>query len=285
MGALGVWLSHNFKLLLPATVTIVLLAVDGVRSLMKKETTTPVKIYFVLILAMLLEITWGLSSTNQPKVEELRDSMRFQYGENPYLDDKIDVTLKDLASQLGSKHFQARPLNGTLEELLRAVERTVPGDTIDAIDYGIPWSKEFREYQLQNIRAAKRGVAITRVFIIPDETIRNPIAAEDLWNSMKEQINNGIKVKFGTRSRIRDHREYRPEGFVIFNFKRGSPVIMVEVHPYYLILLHPDEPYLLNITWSMEDVSGYQNFFDWLIAVAPQQGLIQDISVNAARPF
>lgn len=278
------WIMEHWEVLVPLLGAALALIFDVVLKLRNKE-LVPIRAYLYVILLVLAAIAFTLASQDRPLIDHVALHLKGEYADgNPYLENLIDSQLGGLKNGLVGKEFSTESLESTFAELNRAMGALNDGDTICAIDYGIPWQKEFKEYQNANIQAALKKVDITRVFIIPQQVLDKPEDKRDLLESMKQQRSQGIKVKFVLEKQLESLSYYRQHdrGMVEFRFKNRGTTLMVEALRYWEAIKR-GEPPTLRVVWKPEEISGEDHYFEWL--VSPTSSGVRDFDPAAAAPF
>lgn len=180
---------------------------------------------------------------------------------NPYLEDRIRTTLQELTKELNEGRFKTRLLNTTATELLRGIENTKKGDSILAVDYGMDWEGlDYSPYLRANLDAAKRGVQITRVFIVSGKPTKR-----GLCHVMKRMHDAGIQVRTAVKEKLNGQREYEASkaARVIFHYGNRHAVLMIESTP--LPELKLGDPYLVMVAWEPRTVEESIHYIDWLM--------------------
>src|SRR5205823_4955102 len=136
-----------------------------------------------VIMVMLGSITVMLlrmhNRGDSDQIDRLADRLIVDHaGRNPFIEDWLRsklAFLKDLEKEeFGTMSFD-------ISDMMVAIRKAERGDEIQAIDYGPGWKPEFERLQSENIEAKRRGVIITRVFIIPEKIAKDPVRAKSLW--------------------------------------------------------------------------------------------------------
>ena len=91
-------------------------------------------------------------------------------------------------------------------ELIRIVKTTQ--SSYHAINYDVfGWNDVLEFLYRTNVAAVKRGIEVTRTFIVSDDTLQNAVMLENLLEIMATQSRDGIKVYYGLhREIIKDAR-------------------------------------------------------------------------------
>ncbi|MBI4400469.1 MAG: hypothetical protein HY581_02415 [Nitrospirae bacterium] len=211
----------------------------------------------------LLLLVSSCTKSIQPQSNDGRPAlelMLMRANGNPYLEDRIKSSLHQMEQELADGLLKTQLVNTTPEELLRGIENTRQGDSIYAVDYGIDWEgTDFNEYLLANLKAADRGVKITRVFIISDKQ-----PPRELCKVMKRQLEAGIAVRIAEKDKLTPYREYQEsrKARIIFQYQNKHSVLMIETIPFPDLKL--GEPYLLDVTWGNQKVDDSKKYVDWL---------------------
>ena len=75
--------------------------------------------------------------------------------------------------------------------------------------YVFGWNDEMEFLYRTNVAAVKRGIEVTRTFIVSEETLHNAAMLENLLAIMATQSRAGIKVYYGL------HRELAKDAWYI----------------------------------------------------------------------
>jgi hypothetical protein len=187
------WIQINWELLIPLCGAVIVTLFEFILKLFQKE-PVPTRAYLFVIMLALAGISLTLIAQDRPEIAHLSSHMKADHADGRhYVEDLIDDTLYPLEESLEKKGFETDSLYATNRELMRAISRCHGGETIWAIDYGLHWKSEFKDYALANADCASKGVRITRIFVIPEQTIKNKPEADDLWDEMQEQSRKGHK--------------------------------------------------------------------------------------------
>jgi hypothetical protein len=275
------WLFIHLELLLPLSVAAVVMLFEVIQKFRQKE-ALPLRAYLAVTLLLLAGIGITMIAQDRPEISHLGAHLKADYADgNSYVEEMIDHILYHLKGSMEKRGFETESLDSTLRELLRAIPRCQRGDSILAIDYGIPWGAEFKAYGTANLNAAERGVAITRVFIVPDVIINVQADADGLWRAMKEQSLKGIKVKFVREAQLTPLQTYQDnaKGMVEFKFG-GKSLLMVEAVPYWEAM-RLNVPPKLDVKWDADAIRDVERYFSWLTGQAD----VKDINPQGPRPF
>jgi len=263
--------------LVTAAILVISIPISGFLLKIKK-TEHALKAYqFFIIIAALVLLIVQIAYPQRPEFRTMVDALGMTYArENPYLKDKINADISRIMDTLDEGHFTTPGSGITREELLRAMQMTKKGDTVWAIDYGIPWRDDFELYHLENVAAAKRGVDITRIFIISENLEQS--AKNVLHDVMKEQKEKNIRVKVAKKERVSKICGYpeSPEGMVLFQYGNYRSILMKEVSPF-SSKGKDNAPgfYKLEVHWSDRMVSKHHEFFHCLLQ---QPEFVQDFN-------
>ena len=174
------WITEHWEILAPLVAAGIAFLFDIVLRIRGKE-LVPIRAYLYVILLLLAAVSFALVSQDRPQIDHLAVHLKMDYTNgNPYLNELIDSNLSRLKNGLSGEEFVTGSLESTLAELNRGMQSLGNGDIIRAIDYGIPWQKEFKDYQAANLVASTKHVAITRIFIIPDLILQDAQKKKDL---------------------------------------------------------------------------------------------------------
>ena len=275
------WLLTNWELVVPLLAAALVLVFDVVYYARGKE--PPLRAYLAVVLIVVGSISITLISQDRPEILHLASHLKLDYASgNPYVEELIDDNLTDLKDSLEKRSFETKSLDSTVEELLRAIKHTEAEDSVNATDYGIPWAREFKDYQQENLKAIDRGVHITRVFIIPASILTDEEKAGALWESIRAQKLKGIDVKFVKEAQLIHYHGYQSHqhGMVEFRFGGKSRLLMIEAVRYWEAIERQEPPRLV-VEWDPQAAKSEDDYFAWLI-LRPE---VADVNPKAARPF
>ena len=200
-----------------------------------------------------------IAPANPAASEPLTDENLKAAQDNPYLKRRLSDAVLQLADDIKQGQFKTRLLNTTSAELMRGIESTGQGDAILAVDYGIDWEgPDFHPYLDANSAAIRRGVTITRVFILSGPP------RGGLCRVMAKQQEAGIHVRIADLEQLKQHQRYTdsPHARVVFKYGSRHAVLMIEVIP--LPQLKINDAYLLKVIWDSPPVEESTNHITWL---------------------
>lgn len=264
---------NNWDLVSLAIVAMLILGYDLFIHIRGKEPPSEHSYLVMILIAIgLLSMHTAREAWKEQSITTLLDHVEERLAkehaaDHPYLKAKIKQDLEELEEAFRKMAFHT---SARQDELTRAMNSTQEGDKVFAIDHGIDWDGDFRNYQIANGKAIKRGVDIQRIFLLPNsdlplQTRKKILAAYE--KTLPEQADNQIKVWVADEEHIDNHKECKfdqyKEGSVLFEYKGKKPVVMFEKK-------RPDEleegeSYPLTVTWDQTEVHERRELFDCLI--------------------
>ena len=145
----------------------------------------------------------------------------------------------------------------TLHELVRLLKSTK--SKYEALNhYVFGWNTTIEYLYRANVETAKRGVVVSRIFIISDSVLTNSDALQALLKIMETQSRDGIKVSYGLRRDLQKDPKYHP--FALMDVGLSDESVFAKVTA---VSLRGPQPAGLQITWDENTVKA-QNPFPYL---------------------
>jgi len=162
-----------------------------------------------------------------------------------YASDKFDEIKRMIASFLRNS-ISARNEEESLYELIRIVKTTQT--SYHAVNYYVfGWNDVLEFLYRTNVAAVKRGIEVTRTFIVSDDTLQNAAMLENLLGIMATQSRDGIKVYYGlNRELIKDAR-YNQYPVIDAGLSDGAVLAQVKA-----VSIYGPQPSYVDITWDKE---------------------------------
>ena len=145
----------------------------------------------------------------------------------------------------------------TLHELVRILKTTK--SKYEALNhYVFGWNTTIDYLYRANVETVKRGVAVSRIFIISDDVLTNTNKLKALVKIMEKQSRDGIKVSYGLKRDVEKDSAYHP--FALMDVGLSDDVVFAKVTA--VSMIEP-QPAGLQITWD-ENIIKQQNPFPYL---------------------
>jgi len=145
----------------------------------------------------------------------------------------------------------------TLHELVRILKTTK--SKYEAINhYAFGWNTTIEYLYRANVETAKKGIEVSRIFIVSDDVLSNRNKLEALIKIMETQNRDGIKVSYGLRRDLEKDSNYHP--FALLDLGLSDDAVLAKVTA---VSLMGPQPAGLQITWDENDIKA-QNPFPYL---------------------
>jgi hypothetical protein len=145
----------------------------------------------------------------------------------------------------------------TLHELVRILKTTK--SKYEALNhYVFGWNTTIDYLYRANVETVKRGVAVSRIFIISDDVLSNTNKLKALNKIMEKQSSDGIKVSYGLKRDVEKDSAYHP--FALMDVGLSDDMVFAKVTA--VSMIEP-QPAGLQITWD-ENIIKQQNPFPYL---------------------
>ena len=257
------WFRRYWEVLVPISLTLALALFELVEHFTASRTEVPPQVFLWLILVFLVSISAQIAKLERPSLEQITiDLVREHSSGNPYVERIIHFYADRLNNLLEAKAFTTTYEGQASAELVRALELCGRGDTVCAISYRIAWTTSFHDYLQATLAAHRRGVAITRVFLIPADWVkpRNSQHCNESkanWEAVKQQARCGIQVKYLKETEMPDTEFFatHDKGMVIFRYGAKNAAVMYDTAP------AEGRPFRLDISWKPETVADQQEYF------------------------
>ena len=173
-----------------------------------------------------------------------------------YAANKLSSIEQDLA---GFEKHQLNTTNEeeTLHELVRILKSTK--SKYEALNHYIfGWNTTIEYLYRANIETARRGVDVSRIFIVSDDVLANGDKLRAMLKVMETQSKDGIRVSYGLRRDLEKDPTYHP--FALMDVGLSDDAVFAKVTA---VSLMGPQPAGLQITWD-ESVIKAQNPFPYL---------------------
>jgi len=155
-----------------------------------------------LLVAYVLNATLRFNDMNRL----LRKRLHFRRGSSSFIE-TMHAHVTDLEKGLENQKLEISNRHQTMAVLLTMIDKA--DKSYEGLNFYIGgWKTEMREFYEANVGAARRGVQVTRYFIIQDEH-DSPEALQQLLDEMREQAISGIEVYFALERDIRTISYFR----------------------------------------------------------------------------
>ena len=162
-----------------------------------------------------------------------------------YAAGKLDE-IKRMIATFPRRSISAKNEEQSLYELIRLVKTTQA--SYHAINYDVfGWNDVMEFLYRTNVAAVKRGIAVSRTFIVSEDTLRNAAMLEKLLEIMATHSSDGIKVYYGLHREIIKDPGYTQN--VIIDAGLSDGVVLAQVKA---VSIYGPQPSYLDITWDKE---------------------------------
>ena len=221
-----------------------------------KRKNTKVQNYFAAILIMMVVLS--LQGSGMTEEKNLLDSIdQFKKSNLPaYAANKLNAIELEL-SGFDKKNVITTNEEETLHELVRILKTTK--SKYEALNhYVFGWNTTIDYLYRANVETVKRGVAVSRIFVISDDVLSNSDKLKALVKIMEKQSKDGIIVSYGLKRDVEKDPAYHP--FALMDVGLSDGVVFAKVTA--VSLIEP-QPAGLQITWD-ENIIKQQNPFPYL---------------------
>jgi hypothetical protein len=274
------WFRRYWEVLIPISLTLALALFELVEHFMAPRAEVPPQVFLWLVLVFLASISAQVAKLERPSLEQVKSDLVREHGSgNPYVERIIHFYADRLNNFLEAEAFTTTYEGQASAELVRGLELCNRGDSVCAISYRIAWTTAFHDYLQATLAAYHRGVAITRVFLIPADWVKprstqycNESKAN--WEAVKLQARCGIKVKYLKETEV-PHTEFfstHDKGMVIFRYGAKNATVMYDTAPV------EGRPFRLDISWKRQKVADQQEYFRRIMDL---KELLHDVPPNA----
>jgi hypothetical protein len=274
------WFRRYWEVLVPISLTLVLALFELVEHFTGPRTEVPPQVFLWLILVFLASVSAQIARLERRSLEQVKSELIREHSSgNPYVERIIHFYADRLNDLLEAKAFTTTYEGQASAELVRALEWCIRGDTVSAISYRIAWTTSFHDYLRATLAAHHRGVAITRVFLIPADWVKprnNQQCNESKanWEAVKQQARCGVQVKYLKETEVPDTEFFATHdiGMVIFRYGAKNATVMYDTAPV------EGRPFRLDISWKPEKVADQQEYFRRIMDL---KELLHDVPANA----
>jgi hypothetical protein len=274
------WVRRYWEVLIPISLTLALALFELVEHFTAPRAEVPPQVFLWLVLVFLASISAQIAKLERRTLDEEIDRLIREYTSgNPYAGQIIRFYAGRINTLLEAKAFTTTYEGQASAELVRAIKECRRGDTVSAISYRIAWTTAFHDYLQETLAAYHRGVAITRVFLIPADWV-NPATMQSCneskanWEAVKLQARCGIKVKYLKETEVPDTEFFaiHDKGTVIFRYGAKNATVMYDTAP------AEGRPFRLDISWKPEKVADQQEYFRRIMEL---KELLHDVPPDA----
>ena len=211
-------------------------------------------------------------------IEQLKKTTLPAYAAN-----KLSAIEQDL-SGFAKHYLNTTNEEETIHELIRMLKSTK--SKYEALNhYVFGWNTTIEYLYRANVETAKRGVVVSRIFIISDSVLTNSDALQALLKIMETQSRDGIKVSYGLRRDLQKDPKYHP--FALMDVGLSDDSVFAKVTA---VSMRGPQPAGLQITWD-ENTVKVQNPFPYLKKspyIFPydenSSGKLLDLGVKESKP-
>ena len=274
------WFRRYWEILVPILLTLALASFELVEHFTKSGAEVPPQVFLWLILVFLVSISAQIAKRERRSLEQVKSELVREHGSgNPYVERIIHFYADRLNDLLEAKAFTTTYEGQASAELVRALELCNRRDTVCAISYRIAWTTSFHDYLQATLAANHRGVAITRVFLIPADWVKPRTSqhyneSKANWEAVKQQARCGIQVKYLKETEVPDTEFFatHDKGMVIFRYGAKNATVMYDTAPV------EGRPFRLDISWKPEKVADQQEYCRRILDL---KDLLHNVPVNA----
>ncbi|MCX5901532.1 MAG: hypothetical protein NTX06_12535 [Proteobacteria bacterium] len=197
-----------------------------------------------IIFTVLTLSRYAVAYADDPPARDCISS--FDTGALPrYAAGKLDEMRRIIASFPRSS-ISTKNEEESLYELIRILKTTQ--SSYHAINYYVfGWNDSLEFLYRTNVGAVKRGIEVTRTFIVSEETLHNATMLENLLSIMATQNRDGIKVYYGLHRDLISDAQYHQYAMIDAGLSDG--VVLAQVKA---VSIHGPQPAYLDITWDRE---------------------------------
>ncbi len=170
-----------------------------------------------------------------------------------YANSKLDEIANSLET-VGKKFITTSNEEDSLHEIIRIHNTT--RSTYEALNhYVYGWNTTIEYIYRANIEAVKRGVSVSRTFIISDNILDDSKKLNHLLRIMEIQNKDGIKVFYGLQRDLKKEPDYNKYVFLDVGLSDGSVFAKVTA-----VSIKGPQPYSVNITWNKNEIQKQSPF-------------------------
>ncbi|HET8891936.1 MAG TPA: hypothetical protein VFQ41_23765 [Candidatus Angelobacter sp.] len=274
------WFRRYWEVLVPISLTLALALFELVEHFTASRAEVPPQVFLWLVLVFLVSISAQVAKLERRSLEHVKSELVREHSSgNPYVERIIHFYADRLNNLLEAKAFTTTYEGQASAELVRALELCSRGDTVCAISYRIAWTTSFHDYLQATLAVHRRGVAVTRVFLIPSDWVkpRNSQHCNESkanWEAVKQQARCGIQVKYLKETEM-PYTEFfatHDKGMVIFRYGAKNATVMYDTAP------AEGRPFRLDISWKPETVADQQEYFRRILDL---KDLLHNVPANA----
>jgi hypothetical protein len=173
-----------------------------------------------------------------------------------YTSSKLDEISKNLKTIAGGS-IETRDEEESLHELIRILKTT--RSKYQALNHYIYGWNTTIEYQYRaNVEAVKRGVDVTRTFIISDDVFMSSEKFNNLLEIFETQKKDGIKVFYGLQRELKNDPDYHK--YTLLDAGLSDDAVFATVTAF---SIKGPQPAHVKITWNKNTIKE-QNPFPFL---------------------
>jgi hypothetical protein len=173
-----------------------------------------------------------------------------------YTSSKLDEISKNLKTIAGGS-IETRDEEESLHELIRILKTT--RSKYQALNHYIYGWNTTIEYQYRaNVEAVKRGVDVSRIFIISDDVFMSSEKFNNLLEIFETQKKDGIKVFYGLQRELKNDPDYHK--YTLLDAGLSDDAVFATVTAF---SIKGPQPAHVKITWNKNTIKE-QNPFPFL---------------------
>jgi hypothetical protein len=167
------------------------------------------------------------------------------------LPDYTKSKLEEIAKSLGSfddNNITTSDDEDTLHELVRVINNT--RSTYHALNYHLyGWNTKLEYLYRANVEAVKRGVTVSRTFILTEDVLYDPAKLLDALRIMETQKKDGIKVMYGLQRDLVAEVNYHKYALMDAGLSDDSVLVWVTA-----VSLKELQPARIIVTWDQDRI-------------------------------
>lgn len=216
----------------------------------------PKKLQAVFLLSFLLMLTPpSLFAAEEQGLSTVFESLK-PHAMNAYAAAKLEELERNL-KEFPGKTIETSDEDESLHELIRILKTTQ--SHYEALNHYVFGWNTTMEYQYRaNREAVQRGIKISRIFIVTEETLSSADKFHDFLNIIESQQKDGIDVFYGLQSTLEKDPEYQKFAHIDVGLSDG--VVLAKVTA---VSVKGPQPSNVIITWDADSIKE-QNPFPYL---------------------
>lgn len=209
---------------------------------------------FVIAVLIILGTSLNCRAEEQAIPAALESLKRASFTE--YTSSKLDEISKNLKTIAGGS-IETRDEEESLHELIRILKTT--RSKYQALNHYIYGWNTTIEYQYRaNVEAVKRGVDVSRTFIISDDVFMSSEKFNNLLEIFETQKKDGIKVFYGLQRELKNDPDYHK--YTLLDAGLSDDAVFATVTAF---SIKGPQPAHVKITWNKNTIKE-QNPFPFL---------------------